>query len=360
MDRREFLRAAGGGGVATALAGCLGFRLQSGGVQEPPVVSDRPDGVYVPGHVEGMQTIDTGTSGDYAAGLSYSYAHRFWTVSGSQVSRTSIESDDDVHLMASVWDPETRQVLPETGLSLEITKDGSLVSQEVIYPMLSQPMGFHYGANFGLDGEGEYTVTLAVGAVGVRKTGAFRGRFTEPTTIRIPFTYDESRKSEIPFRTLDERAGTRGAVERMEMAAMPDSTAPPADRLPGTVVGRARSDDAVLLTTVLDTPPAGVDADGPYLAVSARTRYTRSILPAMGLQATLTRDGTTVFDGDLTRTLDPELSYHYGAVVDSVESGDELTITPTVQPQTARHEGYETAFGGTTGPMEPATLTVSR
>jgi hypothetical protein len=76
----------------------------------------------------------------------------------------------------------------------------------------------------------------------------------------------------------------------------------------------------------------------------------------MGLAGTLSRDGETIYDGQLTPTLDPYLDYHYGAVVDGIASGDELTLRPTVQPQTARHEGYETAFGGLKGAMSPATM----
>jgi hypothetical protein len=67
-----------------------------------------------------------------------------------------------------------------------------------------------------------------------------------------------------------------------------------------------------------------------------------------------------VFDGELTRTLDPDLSYHYGATLSAVEDGDEVTLTPTVPPQTARHEGYETAFGGLKGEMESVSFTASR
>jgi hypothetical protein len=81
-----------------------------------------------------------------------------------------------------------------------------------------------------------------------------------------------------------------------------------------------------------------------YLAVSARTPYNRMVIPAMGLEGTLTRDGETVFDGTLQRTLDPDLRYHYGATVEGVESGDELELRVTTPPQVARHEGYETAF----------------
>jgi hypothetical protein len=355
MNRRTFLRAGAGLG-ALSLAGCAGL-LEARSTGNAPVPENRPDGIYVPGHVEGMEMVGTGGRGDFAAGLMYSYAHRFWTVTGDTVERTSIEEGDDVHLMASVWDPETRTVLPETGLSLAIRQDGSLVSEEVIYPMLSQPMGFHYGANFGLDGDGSYTVRLSVGGVSTRRTGAFQGRFGEPTTIDIPFEYSQSARDEISYEVLD-RGGERGAVDPRQMEMMPDAFAPAAEDLPGQVLGSGRSDDAVLVATALEEPPAGVDGQGTYLAVSARTRYNRMVVPAMGLTGTLTRDGGTVFDGQLARTLDPDLGYHYGAVVGSVESGDELTLSVTTQPQTARHEGYETAFGGLKGAMGDVTLSV--
>ncbi|QZP37721.1 iron transporter [Halobaculum magnesiiphilum] len=363
MDRRTFLRSAAAGGAAAGIggvSGCLGFELATGSASRaPPIVEDRPDGVYLPSHVEGMEMGGMGKGGEYQVGVFYSYAHRFWNVNGTEVDRTDIESDDDVHLMASVWDPETGQVLPETGLSIEVTKDGSLVTQEVIYPMLSQPMGFHYGGNFPLDGDGTYTVNVSVGAVRTRRTGAYAGRFESPADIPVEMEYSQEARDEIMFRTL-ENAGERDAVDPMQMEMVPDATAPATDDLPGEVVGEANSNDAVLVATVLEEPPEGIDAEGPYLAVSARTPYNRMLIPAMGLEATHARGGETVFSGELTRTLDPDLSYHYGAALDgaSVESGDELTLTPTVWPQVARHEGYETAFGALRGGMPERTITV--
>jgi hypothetical protein len=355
MRRRTFLGAGALAG-ATALSGCAGL-LQSS--RTPPVPENRPDGIYVPGHLEGMAMAGRAEEGDYAFALTYSYAHRFWNVNGDSVSKTGIDDGDDVHLMASVWDPETGQVLPETGLSLKITRDGDLVSQESIYPMLSQPMGFHYGANFGLEGDGTYDVELSVGALPIRRTGAFRGRFDEATTASVSFEYSRQARDDIAFEVLADRGGQRGAVERMAMDGLPDSRAPAPESLPGTVVGSARSDDAVLVATVLDAPPEGVDGDGRYVAVSARTRYNRMVVPAMGLTGTLARDGETLFEGSLDRTLDPDLGYHYGAVVDEVAAGDELGVAVDVQPQTARHEGYETAFGGLKGGMPDVTIPVS-
>jgi len=357
MKRRELLRTGAALSGALTLAGCSSL-IETRAAGVPPVPENRPDGVYYPSHVEGMEMVGTASSGDYTVGLMYSYPHRFWNVNGENVALTEIDADDAVHLMASVWDADTEAILPDTGLSAEIYQEGSLVSQEAIYPMLSQPMGFHYGANFGLDGEGEYTVRLSVGAMSTRRTGAFEGRFADPATVEIPFEYSEAAKEDIAFRTLDDQVATPGAVDAMAMATLPDAVAPAESALPGRVLGSATSDDARLIVTALDTPPVGVGGDGTYLAVSARTRYNRMVIPAMGLSGRLERNGEAVYDGAFERTLDPDLGYHYGAVVDDVVSGDELTLSVTVQPQTARHEGYETAFGGLTGGMPDVTVAV--
>jgi hypothetical protein len=343
MKRRDFLGGLGAASVA-GLAGCAGLVETRSVPSSPPVLEDRPAAVYFPTHVEGMSMAGMATAGEYRFGVMYSYPHRFWNVNGEDVQMTGIESGDDVHLMSTVWDPETGIVLPDTGLSVEISKGGELVGQEVIYPMLSQPMGFHYGANFGLDGDGEYTVGVSVGGMNTRRTGAFEGRFGEPASAEVPFEYSRSKRDEITFERTADRAGERAARSPMEMGKMPLSVLPAPEELPGTLHGTAETGDARLAVTSHDSPPSGVDGDGAYLAVSARTPYNRMVVPAMALAGTLARDGETVFEGSLPATLDPDLNYHYGAAVPSVESGDTLSLRVEVPPQVARHEGYETAF----------------
>ena len=369
MRRRAFLAGAGLAGL-TGLAGCAASggegtatptpggtdrsRTPTGRETPPPADGggDLPDGVYVQRFRERMAMQGTASAGPYTAGLMYAAPHVFWAVSGTGLQR--IERSGDVHLMATVWDPETRTVLPEAGLSLEITRDGELVSEEVIYPMLSQPMGFHYGANFGLDGDGEYLARVSVGGLGIRRTGAFRGRFEEPTTVELPFAFTEAERRTVTVRELDSY-GRRGAVRPAEMA-LPQALAPTESELPGRSLGTATSGDAELVTTLLDTPPDGIEGDGPYLSVSARTPYNRLVLPAMALEAALVRDGERLVETDQVRTLDPDLGYHYGAALGgvAVEPGDELVLTPTLPPQVARHEGYERAFLE----MDAATLAV--
>jgi hypothetical protein len=336
MRRRDILRAGAGLGAA-ALAGCLGFETRSAS-SPPPVVENRPDAVYVPSHVEGMKMAGMTTQGRYKVGLMYSYAHRFWTISqeDSGLGTNLVEIEDtDVHLMTRVLDSETGQVLPDIGVDIEITRDGEVVSQETIYQMLSQKMGYHHGANFSLEGDGTYTVNVLIGGMGIRRMGSFEGEFGDAATVPVEFDYRQSERDEIDFRTL-ENAGERGAVDPMTMDGFPNATVPPAEELPGTALGEGSVADMSLAVRVLN---------GDYLAVWAATPYNRFVIPNMALTAE-----TGNFAGELTPAIHPEWGYHYGARLDSEPS--EATVTVDVPPFVSRHEGYETAF------LEPESVTV--
>ncbi len=368
MDRREFLRAGGAAGVL-ALAGCTGTDggdggggatptpTPAGGSGETPTQADDaslPEGVYVQRYSESMAMQGTETADGYAAGLMYAAPHVFWNVAGSQLEQTPKEPSDSVHLMAVVWDPETNTVLPEAGVSVEILQNGSLVSQEVIYPMLSQRMGFHWGGNFPLDGDGEYVARVSIGGMNTRRTGAFEGQFGDPATLELPFAFNEEERSKVTVEPL-EQYGQRGAVKPMSMGMMPQAYAPKQSDLPGEFLAKTTSDDTVFLSTQLSGEAASRFDATNYLAVSARTPYNRIVLPSMAVEATATRGSETVFDGALTRTLDPELDYHYGtAIAGGLQAGDEVELRVPTPPQVARHEGYERAFLQ----MEPMTFTV--
>jgi len=341
MDRRTFLRTAGAG-VAGALAGCGLLRTRSARV--PPLVDSRPDAVYVPTHADEMAVVGTASAGRADVVLTYTFPHRFWTVTNDEVTKTPVEDADSVHAMVVVWDRETGVQLPDAGLSLEFRRDGESVGEEVIYPMLSPRMGFHYGGNFALPGDGSYTVRVKLGAMGTRRTGAFRGAFADPQSREIGFDYSREERDALDYETFDD-AGEPGTIDPMTMGGLPDPRLPDPEELPGELHGTVRTaDDVVLVLTRLASPPAGIDADADrdgYLAVSARTPYNRMVLPMMALRASVGGDGG--FDGRLTPTLDPELGYHYGAAV-PVGPDDPVTLGVEVPPQVARHEGYETAF----------------
>jgi hypothetical protein len=355
-SRRDVLRVVGAGAVA-GTAGCLGslgFETQSAW-RDPPLVENRPNAVYVPAITEGMQMYGRTTAGPYGVALMYSYPHRFWTLTGTERSKTVVEPDDSLHLMVSLWDRESGTVLPlDSGVGIELTRDGSLVTEEVAYPMLSQQMGLHYGSNYALGEQGEYEATVGIGGVSLDRTGSFEGRFETAETATFSFTFDTDDVYEIPIRELDNQ-GERGAVPVMDMdMEIPVGHAPAVSTLPGRHLGRATSGDALFDAFAVETQRFG---DGTYLYVSARTPHNGIVLPMMGLRATLTRDGDTVFEGSLSRTLDPDVGYHYGALLDGdARPGDTLEVAVEVPPQVARHDGYETAFVD----MPPVTFSVEK
>jgi hypothetical protein len=351
MQRRQLLRTLPGLALAGA-AGCLGDGGSEGdgtGTQTPTgtptetAVTDGPDGVYVQSYLEGMAMPESGMSmgGDYSFGLMLAVPHNFWTVTGSDLSRHQREDSQSVHLMVQVWDEETGVVLPESGVSVEILQDGETVSEEVIYPMLSQRMGFHYGGNFTLDGDGSYTARVSASPLSAEPMGSFAGRFDEATTVDLAFEFNQAVRDQLTIEELDQ-AGDPGAIRPMEMGMMPTGVAAAPEELPGETVGTQRVDDADFVLKAAENGLAG-DA-GAYLYVSARTPHNDLVLPMMSLDATVTRDGEAVYDGQLTRAIHPDVQYHYGTRVDSIESGDEVEITVVTPPQVGRHEGYETAF----------------
>jgi hypothetical protein len=352
-SRRAFLAGVGAAGTV-GLAGCGGFELESGN-QEPPLVQNRPDGVYLPTHTEGMGMAGMQSDGGYSCALTYSFPHRFWTITGTDTTMVEVGSSDALHLMPIVWHSETGIVPSDVNPTVTVSRDGeSVVDGLNPWPMLAQRMGFHFGDNVELPEQGEYDVTVAIGEGGDRRTGSL----ADAGAAEFEFTldYQLSALNDLPFENIPEaKQGTLGAVQPMQMGMVPLMQAPPEDDLPGTVRGTTESGDAQFVVTTIDDAGAfGDDTGQQYLAASARTPYNRYPLPLLSLSARVTRDGETVFDGYLNEWQDAELGIHYGTLVDGVEDGDELTITVDSPPQVSRHEGYETAFLT----MPEATLTL--
>ncbi|MGB9966039.1 DUF7350 domain-containing protein [Halobacterium hubeiense] len=341
MRRRRFLALGSGLAASTLLAGCTGDTNTDATATTPAATTEKPDGIYVQSFEERMAMQGTTTVGDYTVALMFTVPHTFWTLTNEERSETAATAEDDLHLMAVVWDDETGTVLPDAGVSVELER-GEFLAQEVVYPMLSQPMGFHYGGNFGLDGDGTYAANVSVGGIAARTTGAFEGRFASAETAELTLDFTEETRARVGSSPIEE-AGEPGALAPRE-TSYPKSFAPRPEDLPGTVRGTGAVDDAYLVVTDLASAERVGRPDDAYLSVSARTRYNRYELSGMALDATLERDGETVYEGALSRTLGPDLGYHYGAAVPSVADGDALTLSVRTPPQVARHEGYETAF----------------
>ncbi len=343
MDRRRFLASAGLAG-ASILAGCGAIENQS--TRSPPLVENRPDATYYPTHSEGMEMIGHKQAGDYMVGLTYSFPHRFWTVTGTNAEQVTIQDADSVHLMASVWDPETNMVLPiEAGVNITIAADGETVANKQPWPMVSQNMGFHYGDNYQLDGEGVYEITVQVDGMTERRLDGFADRFGDAGTMTTNFEFSRDARDNISYTEYPDKQGSRAAVELMNMEMMPTSQVPAPEDLPGEVLGTAKGSDEVYAATWL-TEADVLESGQSYLAVSVRTPYNRVPLPMMSLDGTVEIGGETAFDDALSPAVHPDIGYHYGAAVEA--TGDPSVTVETIGPsQTSRHEGYETAFLGT-------------
>ena len=343
MDRRRFLASAGLAG-ASILAGCGSVENQS--TRSPQLVENRPDATYYPTHTEGMKMIGMGEAGDYAVGLTYSYPHRFWTVTGTDTKAVTIQDADSVHLMASVWDPETMMVLPvQSGVGITIAADGETVADKQPWPMVSQNMGFHYGDNYRLDGEGVHEITVRVEGMTERRLGGFTDRFSSAGELTTNFEFSRAARDDIGYTEYPDEQGSRAAVDLMNMEMMPTSQVPAPADLPGELLGTAKGSDEVYAATWL-TDTDFLDAGQSYLAISVHTPYNRVPLPMMSLDGTVEVDGETAYDDALSAAVHPDIGYHYGAVVEA--TGDPSVTVETIGPsQVSRHEGYETAFLGT-------------
>jgi len=341
MDRRDLLRVTAAAGGSMALAGCAGlFETQQ--VGEPPVLEDRPDAVYRPTHTDGMQMVGMQTAGPYSYALMYSAPHRFWTINGQAATKVSIEESDSVHLMVVVFDTESGLHIPGSNPTITVEKDGALLTELTPWQMLSQPMGFHFGDNVSLSGDGSYTVVVESSPPAATLTGGLQDRLDVSGSVEFGLEFSQSTVEELSVSELED-AGSKGAVEPRSMKLSSSQLPLPAD-LPGTELFSATSGDALFeVRELADATRFGGDSDQSYLAVSPRTPYNRYMIPGMALDATV--ESTTQFDGSLSATLDSELRFHYGTLLDEpVASGDSVSIRVATPPQLSRHEGYETAF----------------
>ena len=350
MNRRTFLTASAA--LAGSLAGCAGGESTPESTPRPTNTPrptgtppyyegvDLPDGVYVQPFENARSMQGSAEAGPYRVALMYAAPHRFWLVEGDRASERPIRPADDIHLMAVVWDAETGVVVPETGLSVEISRGGETVSEAVIYPMLSQSMGFHYGGNVILDGDGTYEVEVTVGGIPIRATGDFEGRFDAPQSATIDLSFTEAEGEAVAVERLEEY-GERGAASPSRMDSLPSPLT--VEGVPGDRLGTATKHDAEVVPTVIEGEAAPVG--DRYLAAYLRTPYNRLAIPAAGWSATVRRGGDVLTEFDLQRTFDPEVGYHYGAELSTaLRAGDEVVLTPVTPPQVARHEGYERAF----------------
>ena len=323
--------------LAATAGGCLsrvGFEPTSAW-RDPPVVVDRPDAVYIPAIIEGMRPLGMVDVGPLTVMLSYSYPHRFYRITGTQREVVPVGADDSIHLMLSVNATATGvPVVVPSGVTVAIERGDRLVTEEVVYPMISQQMGVHYGGNIALTGAGTYTIGFTLGGTQIDTDGLLG---TTAVADRVAFAFDPAALGEISIEYPTD-AGERGAMPAGPMGQrqqLPEPLAAPA--------GWARVGTAAMGDLRLE---GFTDAAG-RLRVVAMTRYNRYPMPMLSLQAG---------DVALPPVIDRQLGYHYRSTT-AVDAAAAVPLRATLPPQVARHDGYETAFmqlpavswGATTG-----------
>jgi len=314
-------------------------------------------------------------AGEYTLSPMVTYPHSFWLVTGTEREEVAPTDGRGVHLMATLWDRESGQVLPvDSGTQMRVLRDGDQVGPpRAPWPMISQTMGFHFGDNVSLPGDGTYTVEVDINPIATRKTGTFEGRLETSETVSFEFEYDDEFRQEVigGVEYLDESEwGQRGALEPpMGMGHgsedghendhehdaegdhdhehddnhsrddghdhyMPFSALPTADSYPGIDLDEHESGDARFVVRYL---PDSRFADGGYLLVSPRTPYNRVPLADMALST------QGAVESELEQTLDSEVGLHYGTAAE-LSGGDSFELVVDGPPQVSRHAGYETAF----------------
>ncbi|QRV15564.1 iron transporter [Haloterrigena salifodinae] len=349
--RRRTALSTGGALLAGLSAGCLETFRREDAWRE--LVVDPPEGVYVPPHADGMVTYGTATAGGREIALLATRPHSFWIVADAERNRADIRSRHDVHLMVTVRDTETGTFVPASVRTAIRTRndgtdasdDTATVDERSLWPMLSQRMGPHYGDNVPLEGDGQYTATIRIGATTTDTIGGVADGLGAETSAEIDFAFETDAIDDIERRLIDkdEGRGEADALEPMDHAVGAENS-DKRDRESAAILGRATSGDIEYAATLLDADRARTDR--PALAVTARTAHNAYPLPFASLSAAVSRGGDRVASAHLEETIDAMLGHCYRTAVDPslLDGGDGLAIDLETPPQVARHEGYETAF----------------
>lgn len=341
MKRRRYLGLLGAGSLA-GLAGCETRSLEGDqGTPTPGATS----GVYRPTHRDEMEMIGrtVGSSDRLSVALSATVPHEFWLVTGQRTNRSEIRDEATMHLMTSVWDRETGHLAPSVSPSITIFRDGDQVESLSPWSMLSQPMGLHFGDNVTVSGSGEYRFEVSLNDATEELSGGLEDVF-QRDSVTITKSFDPDTIGSLGTIPAED-AGEPGAISPMQMEMLTIPQQPSyADTSLAFTDAQLGSDIRTAVTLSSTNDVDGFSDSEQVLLVAPQTRYNRYPVPMMGVDVTVTRDGSTVFEGELSPGLHPNVGHYYGAGVSDVEAGDEVTVTYTTPPQFARHSGYEVAF----------------
>lgn len=329
--------------TGTSLAAVSGHATGRG-LDEMPHKATPPEGAYIPEHMDMMKMIGMETAERLMVSLSYTRPHEFFLVTGTRTNNVEIQTSDTMHLMTMVHDMQTGAIAPQVEPTITVSRDGDELVSNQPWPMLSQPMGFHFGDNVAVSGQAAYRFDVTVNAAQSVLPDELGDVFTKQS-ITFEAEFDPASASELGQKHTGDEAGTAGALPPMEMDGMSIPQQPAYDEFPIELTGPQYTDDLGVAVGTHDDPTSLGFTDGEIALVAAtQTKYNRYPLGFMGVEATVTRDGDEVFADELSSAVDGELGHYYGAGTPALEVGDTVDLEFTTPPQVARHRGYERAF----------------
>jgi hypothetical protein len=96
---------------------------------------------------------------------------------------------DSFHLMVTLSDSTTNVAIPYSSVWATVTKNGKIVFDERLWPMISRYMGPHYGNNVELPSAGVYHLTLLVSPPVAARHIEYKGLWLTPHRVHLTFRW---------------------------------------------------------------------------------------------------------------------------------------------------------------------------
>jgi Fe2+ transport protein len=113
----------------------------------------------------------------------------FILMNGSKQQFVRPTPKDSFHLMVTMSDASTGFAIPYSSVWATIRKDGKIVFDERLWPMVSRYMGPHFGNNVALPGAGLYHLSLLVSPPAAARHLEYKNLWLEPHRVNLAFRW---------------------------------------------------------------------------------------------------------------------------------------------------------------------------
>jgi len=113
----------------------------------------------------------------------------FYLFDGTSQRLVKPTAKDSFHLMVTLSDSESNYAIPYSSVWATIRKNGKIVFDERLWPMISRYMGPHYGDNVALPTAGLYHLTLLVSPPAAARHLEYKGLWLKPHRVNLTFRW---------------------------------------------------------------------------------------------------------------------------------------------------------------------------